>query len=110
MGATIKTSKIFLAVALISGLILLFLNKLSDIPAAVCYGIILSVCLWNRINSRNSPSSMRIKGPGGLELNIVKGEMMGQEKTDDSKKSTNRGLISPWRPLKRLTPHDSTPD
>jgi hypothetical protein len=74
MGGAIKTSKILLAVTGVAGLALLFMEKLKDPPSAICYGVILAIFLWNRMDSRNHPYSFKIKGPAGIELNLARGE------------------------------------
>jgi hypothetical protein len=64
----VKTSKIFMALTIMVGLVLLFLNRPFNPYNTTVYCLILMTVVWNRYDSRGKFYKFQIQGPGGLKL------------------------------------------
>jgi hypothetical protein len=67
----IKTSKIFLGIVVLAGLVLIFMGMFgTGLYALVAFGLILATIAWNRIDSRGKAYKFQIQGPGGVKMEL----------------------------------------
>jgi hypothetical protein len=57
-------------VAVVIGLVLLFMQRLENPYSAVTYIVVMGILVWNRIDSRGKAYKFSVKGPGGTEVKL----------------------------------------